>query len=131
SLRYAEHRRGRVTDSGNKGRVTATGVQQTKRCTLREAEAEDNISCENFEISKSDDNSSTWYENELLWAPSTWWVHTVIHEPFGESKPTLHQLLAPYLSIYDDEISMLHEMAKNAWITVLSEATSHNSVNLT
>ncbi|KAH0849530.1 hypothetical protein HID58_096307, partial [Brassica napus] len=31
----------------------------------------------------------------------------------------------------DDETSMLHEMAKNASITVLGETTSHNSVNLT
>ncbi|KAG5393475.1 hypothetical protein IGI04_023438 [Brassica rapa subsp. trilocularis] len=39
-----------------------------------------------------------------------------------------HLITASYV---DDETSMLHEMAKNAWITVLGETTSHNSVNLT
>ncbi|XP_022560970.1 alpha-aminoadipic semialdehyde synthase isoform X3 [Brassica napus] len=41
-----------------------------------------------------------------------------------------HLITASYV---DDETSMLHEMAKNASITVLSETTSHNlafSMNL-
>ncbi|CAN7084855.1 unnamed protein product [Brassica oleracea var. botrytis] len=146
SLRYAELRRGRVTEQR---KSNATGVQQTKRSTLGEAEAENNISCENFEISKSkpsresvrkvvceeekevmllgndsccgsykavahekdgdnalfpesDDNSSIWYGNELLWAPSSPQKlkvgivlsksqvpggRTVIHGPCDESKP--------------------------------------------
>nr|VDD61744.1 unnamed protein product [Brassica oleracea] len=145
SLRYAELRRGRVTEQR---KSNATGVQQTKKSTLGEAEAANNISCENFEISKSkpsresvrkvvceeekevmllgndscgsykavahekdgdnalfpesDDNSSIWYGNELLWAPSSPQKvklgivlfkgqvpggRTVIHGPFGVSKP--------------------------------------------
>ncbi|KAF3525022.1 hypothetical protein F2Q69_00048758 [Brassica cretica] len=46
----SNRRRGRVTEQR---KSNATGVQQTKRSTLGEAEAENNISCENFEISKS------------------------------------------------------------------------------
>ncbi|KAF2564617.1 hypothetical protein F2Q70_00018400 [Brassica cretica] len=194
SLRYAELRCGRVIEQR---KSNATGVQQTKRSTLGEAEAENNISCENFEISKSkpsresvrkvvceeekevmllgndscgsykavahekdgdnalfpksDDNSSTWYGNELLWAPSSpqklklgivlskGQVDVVLrlsslsfHDDVSKTCIELkkHLITASYV---DDETSMLHEMAKNASITVLSETSSHNlafSMNL-
>ncbi|CAN6997012.1 unnamed protein product [Brassica rapa subsp. trilocularis] len=47
---------------------------------------------------------------------------------FDNFKLKKHLITASYV---DDETYMLHEMAKNASITVLGETTSHNSVNLT
>ncbi|WZZ65979.1 hypothetical protein YC2023_077349 [Brassica napus] len=106
---------------------------------------------------ESDDNSSIWYGNELLWAPSSpqkvklgivlfkgqvpggRTVDVVLrlsslsfHDDVSKTIIELkkHLITASYV---DDETSMLHEMAKNASITVLSETTSHNlafSMNL-
>ncbi|CAF1920356.1 hypothetical protein YC2023_019737 [Brassica napus] len=109
---------------------------------------------DNAPFHESDDNSSTWYdERKLLWAPSSPQKlkigivlskgqlpggHTVIHGPFVSlmlyQRHALRGTLKKHLitaSYVDDETSMLHDMTKNAWITVLGETTSHNSVNLT
>ncbi|KAH0849543.1 hypothetical protein HID58_096301 [Brassica napus] len=92
-------------------------------------------------------------KGELLWTPSLPQKlrigivlskgqlpggHTVVHGPFVflmlYQRHALRGTLKKHLitaSYVDDETSMLHEMAKNASITVLGETTSHNSVNLT